>query len=513
MRTNTKEHQQVATVHAPFWPKEVRPGEGITAQITGRRGGLIEAVEVKVWRISPLGGEFVMEGSRETLATGDHVNLRMKVNNQLYDFVGLVISERRELQNSHLVAVRWSAPGSNQQPDVAREARRWTTSPAFFPTGVAANPIMFSDFVLFRVVDVSAKGMKIQTSMRNKFILPKMQLQANVLFPTVGNAAVRFKIVWTSVESEDGKDFLTCGAEFENPSGELKSVIGQYLFQFSESATTSDLCAAGLTVRTTASGVSIDYVRNDEDYVDVLKLRARCYKWVTGGDESQYLKLADEYDARSRIMVARRQGQAIGSFRLVFHNIEDQLEQQRHVELPEDFPRNDELLEITRICTDSEYRGSDLFYFIAKHSIVAALQAGRRWGVSACTDQLWPLYQKLGFKKVGRSYEVPGHGVTVHVIIVDIPAIIRGIGIHPIVWNLLGFDVVPFVTANGLVTLDSSDRVRMAMIRLLKPLAKILANRFSLRSQQKRAKELDTVKTQVPVTPSTRASEGPKEAI
>jgi predicted GNAT family N-acyltransferase len=288
-------------------------------------------------------------------------------------------------------------------------------------------------------------------------------------------------VIWTEVVAEDGKDYLVCGVEFSSPSKELKMLIGQYLFQFSEQATTAELLADGLPVKTAAAGVTIDYVRTEEDYREVLKLRARCYTWVTGGDESRYLEMADEFDARSRIVIARRNGVAVGSFRLVFHNVDDQLEQQKHAILPEDFPRNDELLEVTRICTDPSYRGTDLFYVIAKHAIIGVLQAGRRWGVSACTDSLWPLYEKMGFKKIGVSYTVPGHGVEVHTIICDVPARVKGIGIHPIVWNLLGIDLVPFVLQSNLLTLTSADRIRMTLLRTLKPLALMLASRFSVR--------------------------------
>ena len=491
-RVHNSEKQTVSSVHSPFWPQDVRRGEGISAvfypnQIVrdgNKSEGRSAGIKVNVWRISPLGCEFMIEGEHIDVPVGRQISLSMKMNNQSFDFDGLLIAERRELRNSQMIAVRWATLKKVDGNQQGRVTQRWTTSAAFLPTGMVANPIMFNDFVLYRVLDLSARGMRIVTSMRNKFILPKMMLEGSILLPTVGNAHVRFKVAWTEVTSEEGKDLLTCGVEFVDPSNEMQTLVGQYLFQFSEHATTTELLKAGLPVKSAAAGITIDYVRNEADYIEVLKLRARSYTWVTDGDESQHLVMADEFDARSRIIIARRNGKAVGSFRLVFHNVDDQLEQQKHATLPEDFPRNDELLEITRICTDPSYRGTDLFYVVAKHSLIGVLQAGRRWGVSACTDNLWPLYQKMGFRKVGVTYEIPGHGVKVHTILCDIPAIIRGIGINPIVWNLLGADIVPYITNSNLLTLTTTDKLRMACLRLLRPVARLLAKRYSLRNNK-----------------------------
>ena len=106
-----------------------------------------------------------------------------------------------------------------------RRQVRWLCSDEFHPTGVASNPAKSNDFILFRVLDVSPSGLRLQTSLRNNFIVRGMRLDVIVSFPMVSQITVRLTVQNVSFISRNKKEFLAVGAQIRRLDG---STIERY---------------------------------------------------------------------------------------------------------------------------------------------------------------------------------------------------------------------------------------------------------------------------------------------
>ena len=68
-------------LHAPFYPADVRVGERVSATVSVE--GSDEEHQLRVWRISPLGVELLVEGSTFPVKPGGRVNLSLKLGGQV----------------------------------------------------------------------------------------------------------------------------------------------------------------------------------------------------------------------------------------------------------------------------------------------------------------------------------------------------------------------------------------------------------------------------------------------
>lgn len=334
---------------------------------------------------------------------GDIVEINVLFKNQDCSFHGIVVSTDIQAVGRTLIGLRWCENDREQIPQQSRRnTKRWICSTSFLPTAVAPNPVLFNDLLLFRVADVSKNGARLLTSMRNKFIIPNMHFDAVFTFPMIGSGHGRFRVKWTDLVSHNGKQELSIGVEFNNPSKELGKLMGEYILQFGDQATVKEIRDSGLNVRSTGRAVDISYVRTEQDYRDVLELRRICYDVYKLDGEIP--ELSDIFDSRSRIIVVRHRGVCVASTRIIYHDMNDTLEQEQYGKLPEDMPRNDELVEVTRICTHPDYRASDLVYEMAKYVYVAMIQAKRRYLIGSSPENLLPMYLKMGGKTLGITY-------------------------------------------------------------------------------------------------------------
>lgn len=458
-------------VHGSYWPMDIRRDTGVSATIIFHNNGETNKYETSIWRISPLGAEFAQEAHLPKFSVGDVLEINVIFKNQACAFHGIVVSTEIQAAGRNLIGLRWCENDREQIPQqTRRSAKRWICSTSFLPTAVAPNPILFNDMLLFRVVDVSKSGARVLTSMRNKFIIPNMFFDGVFTFPMIGSGHGRFRVKWTDLVSNNGKQELSIGVEFDNPSKELTKLMGEYILQFGDQATVKEIRDSGLNVRSTGRAVDISYVRTEQDYRDVLELRRACYEvYATNGGEIP--ELSDIFDSRARIIIVRHRGKCVASTRIIYHDIGDTLEQEQYGKMPEDMPRNDELVEVTRICTHPDYRASDLVYEMAKYVYVAMIQAKRRYLIGSSPENLMPMYLKMGGKKLGITYSPKScPELKLEVLVFDLLNFLKGVNVNPIVWSLLGEDLLKLAVEQKFVYLDTMTKIRLSVYKSIKPL-------------------------------------------
>lgn len=474
--------KSISEIHQNLIPADVRDGTPIKAFIKGRFNG-DSWEQHKVWRISPLGVEIVID-EEFPLQVGDQVDLKIELPDEKCDFSGVFVGAKEINYGRNIIGIRWFQEVFERHKDVDNRIKaRWLCPQEFMPNGVAANPVRFNDFIYFRVHDISAGGMQIVTSLRNKFLIPGMHLETTISFPLVSQVNILFRVLHARVIQITGKEYLAVGGKFENLDQIAKEAVGQYVFQFGPASSIAMLKEQGLILKSAKSGIEFTYVKSKNEYLEVLELRKTTY--ILSGKLSPDAladELADVYDTRSRILIAKHNGKIVGSLRLVFTEDGEPTEQEQHVKFSDDFPLRHEVVEITRVCTHPEYRGNDLLMGLFAEAAKAILDAKRRWVIGSSKPELLGMYKKLGFFDSGLTYEHEKFKGEKQVVFVgDIFKAVSGLGINPIIWNIVFSDLVHFLQETDLIQFGGIPRLRIAILRLIKPLALFL---YRLRSKK-----------------------------
>ncbi len=461
-------------IHGTIVPTDVRQGEPVRALVKSRDPQIKFNKELRVWKLSPLGVELLIDGKDDILPKGMSIDLELTVGKQVLQFGGLVVDFVAEKLNRNFIGVRLIRKEDRRTGGIERRTEaRWLCSDQFYPTVVASNPAKFNDFLYFKVRDISLQGAQLITSLRNKFIIPGMQLECLMSIPMIGQTKMNVLVKHVRTMTLLGSEYLAVGTSLVNPPAVLRGMIGQYLMQFAEIANPRDLVDSGLRPHSVSKAVEFSFVKSEQEYRQVLSLRYAAYKnedkLAPGATEAD---MADIYDSRSRIVIGKYRGAIVACARLTFNSYDDKMEQEEFVAWPVDLPRRDESLEIMRACTHPNFRGSDLLSAMFQFIAITTVQAKRRWIIICATPQMCPLYEKIGFSKVGLSYNHAKLNDSPHeVLMADVPAAMMGRNVGPIVWNVLWHDVSKFLREYELITPDPVMAVRVGIYKLLRPLS------------------------------------------
>lgn len=470
-------------IHFPSYPVDVRPDDAIKAWV--KTLATPEFVgPISVYRISPLGIEIDMTSMKEEvnypyLEVGSTLDLKVRVGNDESSFVGLIVTGRTEFDGKILIGIRWcQSPLTGKSSNNRRQYERWLCGDGFLPTGIAPNPSKFNDFIYFSVVDISVDGMQLTTSFRNKLLIPGMVLDSIVSFPLVGQISIRLKLINARVRRNNEKDMLVLGVIFVAPDRQVKEAVGQYVMQFGPKVTPELLRSFGLKPKSVASSLAFSFVRTAEEYREVLALRKLAYEKAGKIEKSVTVEgMGDLYDTRSRIFLARHKGKAVGSFRLIFFEPHEETEHERFVKFPREFPRRDEMLNASRLCTHPEYRGSDLLFSLMQYMALSVIQSKKRWMVSGCTPELLKIYQRFGFKGTGICFK---HGdlasVEEELVLWDVTGSVTGENVGPVVWNRTYSELYSHLISSRQIEISPMTSLRLKCYSFLKPLIQLFGS-------------------------------------
>jgi Predicted acyltransferase len=464
----------VSSIHGGIIPADVRDGDQVFARVISPESSLNR--EFRVWRMSPLGVE-LMTDITNPLPKGSAVDIELKIGTQKSILNGLIVDDIVTEGRNHLLHIRLVSKAAERSDNIERRSsNRWMCSDQFFPTAVASNPAKFNDFVYFKVKDLSNGGMKIQTSLRNKFIMPGMTFDCIFNFPMVTQLKMKITVKNLRIEMDGTKEVLALGVSYNVKDADAQAAVAQYLMQFGNVSSLDELLNSGVYVNNVSDAVHFSYVRTKEDYDKVLALRYIAYKDAGKLKEGATVQdMADEYDSRARIVVGYYKGEVVCSARLIFNQFDDKMEQEKYVKWPTHLPRRDEMVEIMRACTRPDFRGSDLLIAMFKFTAIAVAQSKRKWVVICATKNMAPLYKRMGFSDVGLSYEHAGLNNLHHDILVgNVPDAMMGKTVGPIAWNVIWSGVTNYLQQYDMLELDPATNLRLGVYRLLAPVARIV---------------------------------------
>ena len=392
-------------IHDIIFPADVRATDQISARLR-RHGYDADPQEVRVWKLSPLGVELI-PADHSDYSKGDSVDLDLTVGGQTTHFEGLVVDLAPRENEKHILGVRFSKKEDNDLvSEDRRKGSRWICSSQFDPVCIAANPAQFNDFLYLKIRDISKSGVRAVTSLRNKFIVPGMVLNLQISFPMTSQVSLIMTVARLALTAEAGKDYLEVGLEFTKLTMQQREAIGQYLIQFSDAESLRRIRSDGFFPTSLTRGVDYQYIKSKSDFLEVLQLRFNANQ--SAGkipDQHTATDMADIYDTRGRIIVGKYRGRIVGTARLTFNELGERMEHEEYVQLPDDFPRREQILECARAATNPEFRGSDLWNTLIQHIAIVAIQANRPWVVLSTTPELLDMYTRIGFTDTDLRYE------------------------------------------------------------------------------------------------------------
>ena len=461
-------------VHGGVEPADIRPGDPLSATLHPKHDPGGRAIPAQIWRVSPIGVEIV-NPTPNTFGVGSVTDLVLTMGKRTWTLPGLVVISAHEERSRQIVGMRWRGAAA-LCPHVGerRLARRWRCGAEYFPTGMAANAGRFGDSIYFRILEVSRTGMQLLTSLRNKLVVPGMTQESVCSFPSLGEARVEFQVVDTRVVQHEGKERLCIGVQYTGHDARWLELLGQYLLQFGSAENVQELIAEGFAIHSASRIFDFGWVRSDAEYQEVLELRRHCYAHARKvREDATSDEMGDGFDSRSRIIVAKYRGRIVASVRVMFPQSEtDTLKHEEYGPLPASLPPRTFLTEVSKACTHPDFRGSDLFYALIKYAALTAIQARRSHILMSCTDHLVRVYAKVGLRQSGLTYVHPTMGLRHHVMVGDVPAMIDGRGVSPIVWNAMGgYELWTFACLGGVAPMGMASKLRVLLWRSFAPLA------------------------------------------
>ncbi|MEM7290588.1 MAG: PilZ domain-containing protein, partial [Pseudomonadota bacterium] len=431
--------------------------------------------EAPVWAISPLGIELILPSQEKSNFTkGTKVDLELVVFGRRTEFSGVACVSLESEGHLHL-GIRFSNSNSLDVPDHERRSKsRWLCSEEYLPVAHCPSPGRFDDVIHLKLRDVSGSGLQLATSLRNKYLIPGMELILTIVFPLGPIVQAKVEIVRTSVEQIGALDKLIVGVKFTDIGEKTRQAFGQYLIQFSDSDSLHALRSDGFHVNSVANASTIYYLKSEEDYLKVLQLRFNANQGAKQlGRIQRPEDTAELTDAKSRILVVKRKDEVIGTGRFRFPLIDEKLEFEKFVDYPKNFPRRDQIIEVTRLATDDRFRGSDLFASILRFAAMTVASEDRYWIVATAMDKYIPYYTKIGFNFTQVRFDDPKWDGTQNLLIANSKETILGRKVHPLVWGLVWRDVSNYWITNGIVRPTRLDKIRISILKVLAPLGRV----------------------------------------
>lgn len=467
-------------LHGIIHPGDVRPSDRILARIR-KRGSLSDFQSMKVWRLSPLGVELYENIEDASYVKGDPVDLEITIDGQRTTLQGLVVDLIEQNEVIRLLGIRLGTRTDvTTSGEERRKSTRWICSDDFYPSAAAPSPGVVNDFTQFQVRDISSNGMLLVCSLRNKYLLPGRTLLLSTNFPMVGEFVAPVKIVRVGLTAVNGKDKLSVGVEFVRLDDHMRKTMAQYLIQFSNVETLEELRIAGFNPGSVSKAVDFYYLKSEVDYQRVLELRLAAHEFDRNIKEDMHVAahdMGDIEDTRSRIIVGMHQGRVVATGRIRFNELDAPLEHEKYISWPADLPRRDQILEISRVCTDPEFRRGDLLAGLFQFACATCIQMEKPYVLIGSWPEMMPFYSKLGWKDTGLSHREPMWKSQQHLMLGHSLDGMLGRGVNPIYWNLIWRVVADHTIKNGLIEPTGMDAIRLKIYRMFGPLANWLFNR------------------------------------
>ena len=377
----------------------------------------------------------------------------------------------------------------NNTSEDRRKAKRFKITEFLQPSITFENPIFEYAAIFGRVTEIGLDAIQCETSSRNNSVLPGMKLRFTIAFPLLGSLAVTGEVVYYTSHQSDPQRVMF-GVRILSNHEEFQMMSSELLVMSNKDVSTSVLQDEGFMLGTISRAVSLEYAFDQQDLNRIAELRLKAWQhkgyFIGVTDLSQ---MFDKYDHYSRHLVARVNGKIVASARLVFNN--GYYERCEHSQYKVDIPEwlwKAGFVETSRLVTDPEYRGGDLFLMMTQQIGKTVLQSGFQYMVSSCEPSLEKIYLSSGCTRV-TTFNTPDSLKPWCLLVMDVGSTIKGFGMNPIFWNIVQKPITNFLLKRNFISASKFQKLWIASYKLFGPLSNMI---IKMKSKKRSKKKLNS---------------------
>lgn len=355
--------------------------------------------------------------------------------------------------------------------------------PKFQPQVSSVDLFNHNEILLFKLVGVVKDRLILSTSKSNKLLIPGQRLKVRISVLDLEGYLIPVVIKELEVFETRDTNYRIYVA-FANEKRLIVEKISNYVLSFSNDATPKNLKDMGWMPVAIAKGLKFEYVvYGSSSWKEVLDLRLNAAKsagrWLDINDPTV---MEDRFDPIAKHFAIKLSGRIVGAARVVEN--EGDLSRSEHAGWGVDLPpwlQAKGFTECSRVCTDPNYRGSDVFLSILQHLGRMSMRSGEQYLLVNCVDSLVPIYMRFGAKPLGLRFTTPFmQGNMLNVLVIDVPQVTVGFGLNPVYYNIAFKTVSDKLIKLGFMRTTVLGIALRKLVVLFNPIARLV-----LRSKQR----------------------------
>lgn len=283
-----------------------------------------------------------------------------------------------------------STPKVSQPKDESAEFFSCTDN---MPLAYCEDPIAFNRTVLFNITHFSRSGVKLRTKNLNGVFFTGLKIDLNLMMPARGE----YRVIAEVVDIKQLADHMELQCMWCNCPLELQNSISEFLLMTVPGLTISGLKDQGFLVADLEKAFIFKSAQTPEEIENILKLRLKAAqsegRWL---DTTDIDLMRDKWDRHARQIYCEVNGRIVAASRIVFNN--GLRERSEHVSCGVKIPEwlwDESFVEGSRVCTDPDFRGSDVFLQMVQQMSHIVTQSGHRYLLLNCVDSLVPVYKRM----------------------------------------------------------------------------------------------------------------------
>lgn len=271
------------------------------------------------------------------------------------------------------------------------------------PMAYCSDPIAFNRTILFNVSHFSKNGLILRTKFVDGSFFTGLKIDLRLMMPARGEFQ---SVVEVSDIRPDG-DVLQLFCTWQASNEALQNAVSELLLMTVPGLTIKDLRSNGFLVADLEKAFLFRSAQTSEEIDKILGLRLKAAKaegrWLDTNDTTL---MRDQWDKHARQVYAEVNGKIVAASRVVFNN--GLSERSEHFSYDVTIPEwlwKEGFVEGSRVCTDPEFRGTDVFFKMLQQLSHIVTQSGHRYALMNCVDSLVPVYRKmLGVESLNQRF-------------------------------------------------------------------------------------------------------------
>ncbi|HKP95086.1 MAG TPA: GNAT family N-acyltransferase [Fibrobacteria bacterium] len=444
---------------------------------------------------------------------GDQAGIRIKVEDKQEFEVWCEVKNAGRCKDGLKLGLRRTDLNFPRAVDLERrESYRLPIGPSLSLAARIRHPFIYGHWCMIQASDLN-KNMGLSFFSKDESILLFEGMELRVFFELAAyrQIAMRARVTWVNANEANEVRF---GVECLDMDFRLHNGICDFLL-FSRQWTPARLFGAGFRAQQVKNHLRFRSVKTLEDYAEVLHLRRDAY--VGAGKRTEATTpedMATPLDGKSRILMAHHHDCLVGTITFTFPSSEDTvLDSQSGFpggKYPVSLPPKANLIEVSRLCIHQEYRGTDVLQGMFEHGLKHFLMSDRHWLLTSAMDDLLPIYERVGFKRLKASYKHPQlNHKEHHLIMASRTAFLGGLGINLFLWNSVFGDLVGYLMSHELVALTKTERAFIRAKLWFRPLSKNILRARAEKAYRRHLEALRQAMFKVPAGDTAESASGP----